>query len=137
VANELNSTVSSYDYDAVNGKFHERQTLPTIPAGAPENIVADIHVSQSGARLYVSNRGHNSIAVYAIDVDGSLTLIAIPSCGGNWPRNFALSPSGRYMLVANQRSDEICVLPILDGNDGLGTSMACVKVTGSSSIQFV
>jgi 6-phosphogluconolactonase len=136
-ANELDSTVTLYDYDAAKCTLHERQSLPTIPSDSPENIVADIHITPSGTRLYVSNRGHNSIAIYNIGADGSLTLVSIPSCGGNWPRNFALSPSGNFILVANQRSNEISVLPILDGKDGLGAAVARVDATGASSIQFV
>lgn len=136
-ANELDSTVMLYDYDAAKCTLHARQSLPTIPPDSPENIVADIHITRSGTRLYVSNRGHNSMAIYDVGADGSLTLVSISSCGGNWPRNFAFSPSGKFILVANQRSNEINVLPILDGKDGLGDPIACVDMTGASSIQFV
>ncbi len=136
-ANELDSTVALYDYDAAKGALYERQSLSTIPSDSPENTVADIHITASGTRLYVSNRGHNSIAVYDVGADGGLTLVSIPSCGGNWPRNFALSPSGKFMLVANQHSNEICVLPTLDGKDGIGIPVARVNMTGASSIQFV
>lgn len=136
-ANELNNTVTLYDYDAVNGALHERQTLPTIPSDYPANIVADIHITPSGSRVYISNRGHNNIAVYDVGEDGRLTLVSHPSCGGNWPRNFALSPSGRFLLVANQYSNEICALPILDVEDCLGEPVAKVELTGASSIQFV
>ena len=136
-ANELDSTVAYYDYDAERGALLERQTLPTIPPDSPENIVADIHVSKSGARAYVSNRGHNSIAVYDIGRDGNLTLVNIPTCGGNWPRNFALSPGERFVLVANQYSNEICVLPVQEGKEALGAPVSRVTITGASCIQFV
>lgn len=136
-ANELDSTVTLYDYDVVKHTLYARQSLPTIPSDSPENIVADIHITPSGTRVYFSSRGHNSIAIYDVGTDGSLTLVSIPSCGGNWPRNFALSPSGRFMLVANQRKDEISVLPILNGKDGIGVPVARVDITGASSIQFV
>lgn len=136
-ANELDSTVTRYDYDVASSTLIERQNLPTIPSDSPENIVADIHISASGQRVYVSNRGHNSIAVYDIGTDGSLTLVTIAACGGNWPRNFALSPGGRFVLVANQYSDEICVLPVKEEKEGLGAPVARVTVTGASCIQFV
>jgi len=87
--------------------------------------------------LYVSNRGHNSIAVYDVGADGDLTLVSIPSCGGNWPRNFALSPSEKFALVANQYSNEVCVLPIPEGTEALGAPVARATVTGASCIQFV
>jgi 6-phosphogluconolactonase len=136
-ANELDSTITLYDYDAVNGALTERQSLPTIPSDSPENLVADIHISASGQRVYVSNRGHNSLAVYDVREDGSLSLRSIPTCGGNWPRNFALAPGGQFVLVANQNSNEICVLPILEGMEALGAPVARVNVAGASCIQFV
>lgn len=136
-ANELDSTVTYYEYDAERGALLERQTLPTIPSDSPDNIVADIHVSATGERVYVSNRGHNSIAVYDIGSDGNLTLVNIPTCGGNWPRNFALAPGGRFLLVANQYSNEVCVLPLLQGSEALGAPLERASVAGASCIQFV
>ncbi len=136
-ANELDSTVTLYEYEAVNGTLLEKQNIPTIPSDAPENIVADIHLDTSGKRLYVSNRGYNSIAVYDLNDDGNLTLVSIPACGGNWPRNFALAPQGNFMLVANQYSNEVSVLPILDGVDVLGDPVARATVAGASCVQFV
>jgi 6-phosphogluconolactonase len=136
-SNELNSTVSLYEYDSANDTFVDKQNIPTIPSDSPENIVADIHIADSGQRLYVSNRGHNSIAVYDIRPDGILTLVNILTCGGNWPRNFALSRSGQFLLVANQYSNEVCVLPIREGVEALGAPVARVAVTGASCVQFI
>ena len=136
-ANELASTVTFYEYDDAHGLLIEKQTLPTIPPDSPENIVADIHLSGNGERLYVSNRGHNSIAVFDLNDNGSLSLVSIPSCGGNWPRNFALSSNGQFVLVANQYSNEICVLPILEGKESLGTPVSRIAMIGASCIQFV
>jgi len=136
-ANELASSVTFYEYDHGNGQLLEKQHLPTLPPDAPENIVADIHISVDGKRLYVSNRGHNSIAVFDIGNDGGLSSVSIPACGGNWPRNFALAPGGKYLLVANQYSNEVCVLPILEGADALGEAVTRVTMTGASCVQFV
>lgn len=135
-ANELDSTITLYDYDAAKGTLSTRQTLPTLPAGASDNIVADIHVTESGRRVYVSNRGHNSLAAFDIGADGGLTPAAISPCGGNWPRNFALAPGGRFVLVANQYSNEVCVLPRLT-TGALGPAVARVAVTGASCVKFV
>jgi 6-phosphogluconolactonase len=135
-SNELASTVTFFEYDDANGTLIEREFLSTIPSDSPENIVADIHISPTGKRLYVSNRGHNSIAAFDVNADGTLTLLSISTCGGNWPRNFALSPNEQFMLVANQYSNEICVLPILDGKEALGAPVSRVTVTGASCIQF-
>ena len=136
-ANELASTVSLYEYDSANGMLSEKQTIATIPFDSQENIVADIHISDSGERVYVSNRGHNSIAVYDINAGGILTLASMPGCGGNWPRNFAISPGGKFILVANQYSNEICALPIQEGKEALGVPVSRVALTGASCIQFV
>lgn len=109
-ANELNGTLTAYDYAA--GRLTERQTLSTLPADPPENLVADLHLSAGGDRVYVSNRGHNSLAVFAADAHGALQRLALAPCGGDWPRNFALAPDGRFVLVANQRSSEVVSLPL-------------------------
>ena len=74
------------------------------------SYVADIHVALSGRSLYVSNRGHNSIAVFSVaDSTGALALEQVVSTEGDWPRNFSLDPTGQWLLVANQRSGSIVV----------------------------
>lgn len=111
VANELDSTVTAFRYDGERGAFDELQTTPASPGGTvPDNFPADIHVAPSGRFLYLSNRGENSIAAFAIDTaTGQLAPIHQIACGGNWPRNFSFDPTGRFLLVANQRSDSIVV----------------------------
>ena len=97
------------DYDASAGRFRELQTVSALPAGyAGANSCADIHVAPSGRFLYASNRGHNSIAVFAIDTTrGTLTLVQHESTQGQTPRNFALAPGGNLLLVANQNSNNV------------------------------
>ncbi len=136
VANELDNSVSVYAYDAANGRLREIQTLDTLPPGAPENTAADIHVSTTAERVYVSNRGHNSIAIYHVEAEGTLTRVAVVPCGGDWPRNFALAPGERFMLVANQYSGNIAVLPLRAGADEIGAPMTRVAVPGASCVQF-
>lgn len=137
-ANELDSTVGVYDYDAERGILTERQMLSTLPedAAGQKSYVADIHVSPSGDRVYVSNRGHDSIAVFAAAPDGALTQLAVRPCGGKWPRNFAISPEGRFLLVAGQHSGDISVLPILDDERALGNPIARVTVPNASCVRF-
>ena len=107
--NELNSTVTALAYDAKAGTFQEIETETTLPAGfSGDNSGADVHVSPDGRFLYTSNRGDNSLAVFSIaPADGRLELVQHVSTQGNWPRNFSLDPSGRVLLVANQKSDNI------------------------------
>ncbi|MFL5584516.1 MAG: lactonase family protein, partial [Gemmatimonadaceae bacterium] len=83
----------------------------TVPAGwRGTNYPADIHVASSGRTVYVSNRGHNSIAVFSVAAStGALTLVQVISTEGDWPRNFTLDPTERWLLVANQKSGSIVV----------------------------
>jgi len=108
VSGELNSTVSALHCDPQTGALRAVQTLSTLPASFKgENFPADIHVAPSGRTLYVSNRGHNSVAVFSIGARGTLALQQVMSTGGNWPRNFTIDPSGRWLLVANQKSGSV------------------------------
>jgi len=120
VVNELNSTVTVFRYDAETGSLTELQTVPAISepamalAGsadaqrATKNEPADIHLHPSGRFLYMSNRGYNSISVFAVDATTAmLSPIEVVSCGGDWPRNFTIDPSGAFLIVANERSSSI------------------------------
>ncbi len=111
VANELDSTVATLRFDSTRGALSPQGTVSTLPAGwTGTNYPADIHVAASGRTLYVSNRGHNSIAVFSVaESTGALALEQVISTEGDWPRNFSLDPSGRWLLVANQRSDSVVV----------------------------
>jgi 6-phosphogluconolactonase len=102
-------------------------TLPTDFSGA--STAAHIVGNKSGTRLYVSNRGHDSIAVFAIDADGGLTLLQHAGCGGRGPRLFLLIEERGEMLVANQRSGNIARLPL--GKDGrLGAAAFGAAIPG-------
>ena len=111
VANELDSTVATLRFDAERGTLSPLDTRSTVPAGwTGTNYPADIHVAANGRTLYVSNRGHNSIAVFSVaESMGALALEQVVSTEGDWPRNFSLDPTGRWLLVANQRSDSVVV----------------------------
>jgi 6-phosphogluconolactonase len=111
VANELDSTVTTLRFDSARGALSRLDTRSTLPSGwSGTNYPADIHVAASGSTLYVSNRGHNSIAVFSVSKStGALALEQVVPTSGDWPRNFTLHPTGRWLLVANQRSDSIVV----------------------------
>ncbi len=138
VVNELDNSVSLFRYRADSGVLTLRQTHSTLPAEGVGNTAADIRLSPAGHHVYVSNRGHDSLAVYEFDPDGGMALTHIRSCGGRRPRGFALTPDGRYVLVANRSSDEVVSLPLADGTSDIGAPAAhlpvsepsCVAVTG-------
>ena len=120
VSNELDSTVATVRFDAARGTLTVLGTQSTLPKGwTGTNYPADIHVAPSGRTVYVSNRGHNSIAVFSGADSGSLTLEQTVSTEGDWPRNFTLDPTGRWLLVANQRSNSIVVFSRDEGSGRL------------------
>jgi 6-phosphogluconolactonase len=113
VLNELHSTVSTFRRDPEKGSLKELQTLTALPKDfTGTNTGADIHVSPDGRFLYGSNRGHDSIAIFAIDRRGGLATVGHESTRGKTPRNFAIDPTGTFLLVANQKSDNIVVFRI-------------------------
>ncbi len=118
ISNELDSTVAVYAWDSPSGALRPLQTLSTLPADFQgENYVADIHLTPAGNFLYVSNRGHNSLAAYRVNAEsGLLEAIGFFPSGGDWPRNFAIDPAGRLLVAANQNSSNLVVYQI--GDDG-------------------
>jgi 6-phosphogluconolactonase len=112
--NEMGSTVSVFSYDAAGGVLQPLQTMSTLPKDfAGHNDAAEIEVHPSGKFLYASNRGHDSIAVFAIDPDkGTLTLVEYVKTKGSSPRNFEIDPTGSFLFVGNEKSDNLVVFKI-------------------------
>ncbi|MHC5249888.1 lactonase family protein [Enterococcus sp. LJL90] len=106
---ELDSTVRVLSYDAKDGSFTELQSISTLPTGFTEfNGGAAIRVSPDGLFVYASNRGHDSIVVYAVGDDGKhLTLVEHVSTEGKIPRDFAMDQNGEYVIAANQDTDNL------------------------------
>lgn len=107
--NELRGTVSSFHYDSESGQLEPLQTSSALPALAPvENLAADIHVHPAGNFLYVSNRGHDNLAIFAIDQGtGRLLLVGHEPTRGECPRNFAIDPAGQFLYAANQDTGSV------------------------------
>ncbi len=115
---ELNSTISALDVDK-DGGLKIIQTLTTLADDFKgESNCGDVHLGNNEQFLYGSNRGENTIVVFKIEPDGKLKLAGRTSCGGDWPRNFVIDPSGKYLLTANQKSGNI-VLYKIDQKSGL------------------
>lgn len=121
VLNELDSTVASYDYDSQTGALRRKQLSSTLPSGfAGSNTTAEIHVHPTGRFLYCSNRGHDSIAAYAIDpASGLLTMLGWTPSGGERPRYFGLDPSGARLYACNENSHNIVAFGIDSATGGL------------------
>jgi 6-phosphogluconolactonase len=110
VLSELEPVLTIVSYDAA-GRFDVVGSVSTMPVDetTPDNMLgADIHVTPSGRFLYASTRGHNSITIFAVSGNGrELDRLTHESTQGDWPRGFALDPTGRLLIAANQQSNDL------------------------------
>ena len=136
VINELGSLMTVFDVDA-DGGLKLVQTLTTKKDEIIENnYCADIHLSSDGRYLYGSNRGENNIVTFKVGDDGLLTLAGHTTCGGDWPRNFVLDPTGKFLLAGNQKSNYISVFRI-DKKSGLpSVALDSVRVKMPACLKF-
>lgn len=112
--NELDSTMTAYAHDAASGALTALQTLPTLPEDfSGHSSCAEVQITPDGRFLYGSNRGHNSLAIYAIDsATGLMTPVGWEPSGGEIPRNFEVDPSGRTICIANQDTSNLVLFRI-------------------------
>jgi len=124
VISELKSTVTVCHYVEGQGAFEAVQTISTIPDDFKgQNLGAEIKVAPSGRFVYASNRGHDSLAIYAVDQEtGRLTLVGHESTQGIGPRDFTVDPSGALLLVANQDTDTVVTFWIDRGSGRLAAT---------------
>ncbi len=139
VINEMQSSVAAYSYDASTGGLHELQTISALPKGfSGENTAAEIEIHPSGKFLFASNRGADSIAVFAIDSHtGLLTHVESDPTGGKTPRNFAIDPTGSWLLAANQDSDNIVIFRIDQKTGHLKPTGDVLHVPSPVRLKFV
>jgi len=138
--NELDLTVTVFDFDARAGALEPVQTLSTIPAGITDRSgfsTAEIAVHPSGKFVYGSNRGHDSIAMYAVDPPtGRLTFLGAEPIRGKTPRNFAIDPSGKWLLAAGQDSHGVSLFAIDQASGKLSCTGRTVPVPAPVCISF-
>lgn len=136
VCGEMTSTVHAMTWDAAKGELKAVQALSTLPNEVKGNSTAECQVHPSGKWVYVSNRGHDSIAVFKVDEsNGQLTAVGHVPTGGKTPRNFGVDPSGKVLIAANQNSntvvtfliDEQTGMPKPTGNEVSVPKPVCVK----------
>jgi 6-phosphogluconolactonase len=139
VINELTSTVTTFRHHPDTGALDPLQTISTLPADYTRtNSTAEIAVHPSGKFLYGSNRGHNSIAIFAIDATtGLLTLVGHESTQGRTPRGFAIDPTGTYLLAGNQESNTVVVFRIDPATGRLAAVAGPTEVPTPVSFEFV
>ncbi|MBI2422581.1 MAG: lactonase family protein [Candidatus Hydrogenedentes bacterium] len=130
VVNEMGSTVTVFSIAKNTGALAEVQSIGTLPADfTGDSTTAEIVLHPTGKYLYVSNRGHDSIAGYAVDAkSGKLTLIGHTPAGGKTPRNFNIDPAGKFLLAANQESGNVVVFAVDAGTGALSATGSSIAV---------
>lgn len=132
VVNEMDSTVNAYHWDTERGELKPFQRIPTTPdTYVGDNTGAEIAILPSGKFLYASNRGHDSIAIYAVDAaSGRLSHVGWESVQGRKPRFFGLNPSATRLYAANENSHTIVEF-LIDQTSGKLTPTGLIVETGS------
>ena len=140
VINEMVCTVTSFSFDPKRGELKELQTISSLPADTkmiPSYNTAEILAHPSGKFVYGSNRGHDTLAVYAVDrKQGTLKLVEHVSTLGKTPRSFGIDPSGRWLLAANQSSDTVVVFAIDPATGKLKPTGQSIEVGSPVSVVF-
>ena len=135
---EEGSTIVLFDYDAGYGRLSARQTISSLPAGyAGSNFCSGILVSHDGRVVYAGNRLHDSIGIFAIGRDGTLTFVDDVWTRGDYPRSMSVDPSGRFMYVCNQRADHVTTFAVDSATGRLAFSGQYTPVGNPSAIAFL
>lgn len=139
VANELDSSLTVFTVDLDKGVMHEVDTQSSLPPDFKgKSWCADLHIHPSGKTVYISNRGHDSIAVFALDdTTGAIKPLEYVLTGGQTPRNFAVSPNGAWLLAANQNSSDIHLFSIDPKSGRLSATGRSIKSPAPVCIKFL
>ena len=135
---EMTSEVRAFQYHPEYGVLYGIQTLSTLPEGfTANNSTAETQVHPNGRFVYVSNRGHDSIAAFEVnDETGELTAIGHTSTHGEIPRNFGIDPSGRFLIAANQRTDNVVVFRIDPKTGRLSETGSSIRVPSCVCVRY-
>jgi 6-phosphogluconolactonase len=138
VCSEMTSMLTALSYDAARGELKILNTLSTLPAPTKGNSTAETVVHPNGKFVYTSNRGHNSIAIFAIEeATGQIKAVGHQGEGIKTPRNFNIDPSGKWMVVANQDGDSIIVFAIDPATGELKPTGQKAEVGSPVCVKFV
>ena len=135
---EEGSNLVLFDYDATLGRLTPRQTISSLPPGfAGSNFCSEIMISADGRFLYAGNRLHDSIAIFAIGENGTLTYISEEWTRGNYPRSFNFDPTGQFLYSCNQRGDNVTSFRVDPSSGRLSFTGQYTPVGNPSSIVFL
>jgi 6-phosphogluconolactonase len=138
VLSELSGSITIFSYEPSRGALLPKQTVSTLPSSfAGSKSTAEIRIHPSGRFLYSTNRGHNSIAMFAIDEEtGALDSLGWEPTQGEWPRGMNLDPSGTFLYVANQNSDTIVVFRVDSSTGKLAPTGETIHTPTPVDIEF-
>ncbi len=135
---EEGSTIVLFDFDAATGRLTSRQTISTLPPGfAGSNFCSEILVSADGRFVYAGNRLHDSIGIFSIGSNGTLSYVGEEWTRGDYPRSFSFDPSGQFLYCCNQRADNIAVFRVDRKSGGLRFTDHYAAVGNPSHIVFL
>lgn len=139
---EINLTMIAFSYDAAKGTLKEMQTVSTLPAAdglgpKPGWSTAEVVAHPNGKFLYGSNRGHDTIAVFAVAADGKLTLVENAAAEVKTPRNFNLDPTGKWLFTEGQGSDTIALFKVDQATGKLTATGTKLEVGSPVCMKFL
>jgi 6-phosphogluconolactonase len=140
VINEMGCTISTFAWDSKNGKMDLRETISALPPGvnAEKNFTAaEILVSPNGKFVYATIRGHDSVSVFATTKSGQLKFLQNVSADGKIPRGLGIDPTGRWLIVTNQKTDNAVEFAIDKKSGKLSTPMQELKIGSPVDVKFV
>lgn len=136
--NEMGNSVTQFDYDSGSGGLKMAGTVSTLPDGFDgKSFCADLKITPNGKFLYGTNRGHDSIAIYRIGDDGTLTRTGIEPSLGKGPQNLAITPDGKWLLCANMPTNNVAVFAINAESGALTSVGTPVEVPSPSCIRLL
>ena len=140
VLNELDLTVSLFDWDAKAGSMTIRQTVPTVSKEEldrlPFKSCSEIRVHPNGKFVYAANRGHDTVTVFQVAEDGKLTALQVEPVRGATPRNVNLDPSGKWLLAAGQDSHTLASFAVDETNGRLTYKQGIISTPSPICVLF-
>ena len=140
VLNELTLSVSVFEYDATDAKFKKLQEIESLPKDLKDeklHSAAEIRIHPTGKFVYTSNRGHDSITVFAVDQEsGKLSFVQRESIRGAWPRNFNIDTSGKWLLAAGRHTNTLTLFSIDQETGKLAYARKSVNVPAPICVVF-
>jgi 6-phosphogluconolactonase len=139
VVNEMTCTLTTFSWDAARGVLDAPETIPLLPPGVGVEAsfsAAAIVASPDGRSVYATVRGHNSVSVFAANVEGRLSLVENVPCGGETPRGLGIDPTGRWLLVGNQRSNTVNVFAVDPATGRLSATDQVIEVGSPVDVRF-